>query len=148
MAGLTQEQIAAALSDNVYRWADQDQPITLANVPGASLQPIVTPAGLTLNGGFYYDDSTGFVGTVTNVNGTIYVTFRGVDIGGGTFNLPQWTTTNLPLGLGLPTGTTLTALDPTTGAFSATPPAQAVTELDDAIALTQAAIASAPPGLR
>ena len=81
---LTPLQIATALSEDSYRRSDSDQAITLADLSQNATDVALrtTPQGLTTDGsGYWYDDSTGFVGRVVSVNGTIYVVFRGTDIG-------------------------------------------------------------------
>jgi hypothetical protein len=128
MDDLTQLQYAAALAEMVYRRSQDDQRLDITQtggtIPGedvsltdANKQPLFPPS-LTLDPGtgYYYDDSTGFVGRVVrNPDGTIYVVFRGTDSG-----LTDFAQANFPLGF---------------GTFGPT-------QLDDAIALTKAAIAA------
>jgi hypothetical protein len=81
MSDLSPQQIAAALAEIDYRRASADQTLKLSSLPrGATdLAGVKTPEGMTENGGYYYDDTTGFVGRVVEVNGKVYVAFRGTD---------------------------------------------------------------------
>jgi len=169
---LTQLQIATALAEDSYRRSSSDQALSLSDIaPGAAnlglsgpSESDLTQMGMTSDGGYWYDDFTGFVGRVVNVNNTIYVTFRGTDMSGGGSDLAtallqaiaagpvsgvaallgnssidwrDFADANFPLALGTTAGTLLDAnLQPVA-------PSQAATQLDDALALTQAAIASA-----
>src|SRR5262249_40512688 len=94
MDDLTQAQIAAALCENVYRRSDNDQPLSLTDINAEASDVNLSdasPQGLTTDGsGYWYDNSTGFVGRVVDVNGTVYVVFRGTDWGtGGTVTKDQ-----------------------------------------------------------
>jgi hypothetical protein len=82
MSDLTPLQVAAALAEIAYRRAPEDQALNLVDIPGAEEFPLSTPEGLTLDGGYYYHDATGFVGRVVQAaDGTIYVVLRGTVIG-------------------------------------------------------------------
>jgi hypothetical protein len=113
MASLTQAQVAAALAEMSYRRAPQDQALDLSDIlPGATDANLSEnpPQGLTTpdSSGYYYDDNTGFVGRVVETSDTVYVVFRGTDLG-ATFDItgPDFTHANGPLGLGTTSGTAL-----------------------------------------
>ena len=79
---LTPLQVASALAEISYRRAEEDQALDISSVGGSDFSVgDLSAQGLILNGGYYYDDSTGFVGRVVNVGGTIYVVCRGTDLG-------------------------------------------------------------------
>ena len=165
MTDLTQTQIAAALIENIYRRSQQDQPIEINNplIGGRDVDlGLSPPQGLSKldDSGYWYNNSTGFVGRVVEVGGTVYVVFRGTDIGtdtsrigglfefvasGGTagqaggYDILDWTRANLPLGLGI---VSRTMLDGGTREPQLQSGA-AVTQLDDAVALMKAAEAAA-----
>jgi hypothetical protein len=123
MAGTLDDlEVAAALAEEIYRRNSQDQPIALGDVATNSKNDpnVVAPTSLTPKDGFYYDDATGFVGQVVDANGKIFVVLRGTDFEGGLTGV-DFTDGNLPLAL---------------GTFNNT-------QLDDAIALTKAAIEAA-----
>ena len=97
MAGaLTDVQMAAALSEQVYRRANIDQQL-LNNDIGEQILLIPqavnaavrwpTAAGYAVTDQqFYYDDNTGFVGQIVRANGKIFVVYRGTDMAGGLFD--------------------------------------------------------------
>lgn len=135
-------ELAAALAEEIYRRADGDNPIDIEldlNVTSVDLAEV---SGLTRNEDatlenkeYYYYSEKGFVGRVVEKDGVVYVVFRGTDEASSFIDgfqkmmrtpslkdpeyisdLGDWST-NLALGKG-----TLQA-----------------TQLDDALALTQAA---------
>jgi hypothetical protein len=93
MAVLTDVQMAAALCEQVYRRADADQQLKYNegfgnNIPtnatiGQSVLASLEAKGFTYNNGFYYNNSTGFVGQIVEANAKIFVVFRGSDLSGG-----------------------------------------------------------------
>jgi hypothetical protein len=119
---LSDLQVAAALSEMIYRRNAADQAIAFTNIPTSGNDPsVIRPPSLVKDpSGFYYDDATGFVGQVVDANDKIFVVFRGTDFEGGLTGV-DFTDGNLPLAL---------------GTFNNA-------QLDDAIALTKAAIAAA-----
>ncbi len=86
MALTSRAEIAAALAEQVYRRASQDQALTDGEI-GAVAETDLAPAGLKQSDDYFYNDSTGFVGRVVDVGGTVYVVFRGTDMSlGGAVN--------------------------------------------------------------
>jgi hypothetical protein len=121
-ATLSDLEVAAALAELIYRRNSKDLPVTLGplgDIVGKNDPDIVKPLSLTKNDGFYYDDAIGFVGQVVDANDKIFVVFRGTDFEGGLTGV-DFTDGNVPLAL---------------GTFDNT-------QLDDAIALTKAAMAT------
>ena len=107
-AALTNTQIAAALCEEVYRRADEDQQIKY-NEGFGNIVPVNTELdqtiisglqakGFTLDNGFYYNNTTGFVGQIIQAGGKTYVVFRSSDLSG------SWLDTAVPLFTGDLTG--------------------------------------------
>jgi len=146
MATLSSLQVAAALAEMVYRRAEQDQALQLSDIDqNAQDLPMgdLASQGLTKVDNYYYDDNTGFVGRVVTVGDTVYVVFRGTDYQSLlTYTGPDYVDGNYPLGQGTTSGTQL-SYDSANSALSVVSPSQPATQLDDALALTNAAIASA-----
>lgn len=147
MADLTQIQLVAALSEQVYNRNASDDPITLRDL---GVTPLALPnlssfgtfqsngsAGSTL-----YYTSHGFVGEVVQTDSTVYVVFRGTDISG---SFPSGFNAALSAGLNQ------TASDPSgmndlgdlSNDILLGQGTGQQTQLDDALALTQAAKANA-----
>jgi hypothetical protein len=89
MALTLDQLLAAAFCEQVYRRADLDQQIgnndsTEGYLPGLKAPVIETRtiSGFTQQGGFYYNDQTGFVGQIIEANGSVFVVFRGSDLSG------------------------------------------------------------------
>jgi hypothetical protein len=82
---LSDLQVAAALSEMIYRRNAADQAIAFTNIPTSGNDPsVIRPPSLVKDpSGFYYDDATGFVGQVVDANDKIFVVFRGTDFEGG-----------------------------------------------------------------
>jgi hypothetical protein len=80
---LTDTQIAAALSEQIYRRSDADQDLKDQDIGITRFITFGTaPTGLTAeDDGYYYNDATGFVGRVVEANDKIFVVFRGTDGG-------------------------------------------------------------------
>ncbi len=133
---LTDLQVAAALDEQVYRRAAGDQPLSDGDIGATGIS--VGVSGLTQDGNtaYYYNNATGFVGRIVQANGKVFVVLRGTDMAGSladilaaeagynssnSIDINDFNFANLPLGRG------------TTG----------VTQYDDALALTQAALAIA-----
>jgi hypothetical protein len=116
-------EVAAALAEEIYRRNAKDQPIQLGDIANSKDDSdVVRPPSLTKDpSGFYYDDATGFVGQVVDANGKIFVVFRGTDLG----SLTDFDSGDIDADGSLAAGTT------------------ARSQLDDALALTRAAIAAA-----
>jgi hypothetical protein len=142
-------QLAAALAEEIYRRNLKDIPVKLTEIGVAAvnlglLSGFQSASATPIDGGIYYYTARGFVGEVVQKGGLFYVVFRGTDSAesfsagiakalafdalgnqtvldsSGESDLGDWGN-NLLLGSG-------------TGAQ---------TQLDDALALTQAAIAAA-----
>ncbi len=79
MMSLTQLQLAAALAEQVYNRNADDNPISLGELGVDPVPNLPQPVGLTPNGGFFYSPR-GFVGEVVTDGTTIYVVFRGTDL--------------------------------------------------------------------
>jgi Lipase (class 3) len=86
---LTDLQMAAALCEQVYRRADNDQQLDSAEPPSSngfgspiSNAAFVLPVGFTADNGYYYNNTTGFVAQVISTNGKIFVVYRGSDLSG------------------------------------------------------------------
>lgn len=86
---LTDLQMAAALCEQVYRRSNFEQ--QLGNTTGVtegfdgssvSVNPLVGVSGtpFTLDNGFYYNNSTGFVAQIVQANGKIFLVLRGSDL--------------------------------------------------------------------
>ena len=68
MMTLTDVQVAAALSEQVYRRDDFDQQLQLASIGATDKSDAVGEViGFDLVDGYYYNDSTGFVGHVVEL---------------------------------------------------------------------------------
>ncbi len=86
VAPTTDLQIAAALAENVYRRDNGDQQIQFADI---DVDPVTNlpVAGLTPQAGYYYNNTTGFVGSVTTKGNTAFITFRGTDWSGDQWDI-------------------------------------------------------------
>jgi Ca2+-binding RTX toxin-like protein len=115
------------------------------------LDPRQGAPGNAAQGTYYYDDSTGFVGRVVENNGTVYVVFRGTDLGNLTtlnFDVQDWASANIPLAFGTQKTAFTFSLDKTTSRANPTISVEdtgkaAETQFDDALRLTLAAMKAA-----
>lgn len=83
MTALTDEQIAAALCEKVYRRSDKEQPLTDAEIEVSSEQLSTSGTQLSFDGGYYYNNNSGFVGRIVQASdGKVFVVFRGSDLSG------------------------------------------------------------------
>jgi hypothetical protein len=129
-------QEAAALAEQIYRRNPADQALDIVSaggsIPGSDLVLGPAPQGLTNVDNYYYDDSRGFVGRVVQTADTVYVVFRGTDLGATLdplfFLAPDFADANLPLGSGTTSGTKLT-YNSSDHTLSAIPPTAAATQL-------------------
>ena len=139
-------QMAAALCEEIYRRATEDQQLTDNNlqVKAVDVSANLQGTGLVPTGdGWYYDNSTGFVGRVVSDGNTTYVVIRGTDFSGGFPDLAQDVTANYFPSLGLtPTGK-VDLNDFFLGNQPLGIGTTGKTQLNDALALAQAAQASA-----
>jgi hypothetical protein len=145
-SNLTLLQMGAALCEQVYRRDDKDQQISDndLNVQAVDVLSNLQGSGVVATGGgWYYDNSTGFVGRVVSDGTTTYVVFRGTDMSGGFSDLANDIAANYFPSLGLtPTG----KVDLNDFFYGNQPlgtGTTGVTQLNDALALAQAAQASA-----
>jgi hypothetical protein len=151
----------AALAEQIYRRAAADQALEVGGIglPGTDVDLGPSPpTGLTTvapgapdDGTYYYDDKTGFVGRVVQNAGTVYVVFRGTDLGSvpGNFDVLDWASANIPLALGTQSTAFTFSLDKTTNLAVPTISVEdtgnaAETQFDDALRLTLAAMKAAP----
>jgi hypothetical protein len=144
---LTPTQAAAALAEEIYRRDPADQALSLTDINPSYVNKTLSTDSVTAlasmgiinKDGYYYDDSTGFVGQVVTDGTTTYVVYRGTDAGSSYLNSDggDWFDANVPLGLGTTAGTKLD------GSGLPILPNVASTQLDDALALAKAAISAA-----
>jgi hypothetical protein len=86
MAVLTDLQIAAALSEQAYRRAEQDQPLTDENI-GVDNSDLGVLTRFVADEGFYYNFASGFVGRVVETATQVFVVFGGSDASGGAWDI-------------------------------------------------------------
>ena len=137
-ASLGEIQLSAALSEYIYRRDDKDQSITYTDL---KLQFVAfSDLSLPNDGSAYYNNQNGFVGSVFEDQTRIFVVFRGTDIAGSIPGLVSaklgWgpnTTPSAPNDVAYDLGDASTNLSLGLGTFDRT-------QLDDALALTQAAL--------
>jgi hypothetical protein len=144
-------QIAAALCEDVYRRGNLDQQITFADIGVAAQNISVLGLSTDITGpqtaGYYYDNATGFVGSLTTAGNTAYVTFRGTDNSGGVWDVVddlvptplEWLGFSAPGSGGHSDPLDFTAANGPLGSGTI-----ARTQLDDALALARAAILQNP----
>ena len=83
---LSDLQLAAALCEQVYRRADNDQQLDSSEDGnggfGIELATVslTRPSWMTQDGVFYYNNATGFVAEVVKAGEKIFVVFRGSDL--------------------------------------------------------------------
>jgi hypothetical protein len=141
MMSLTQLQlqIGAALAEQVYNRNSNDGPISLDQLGVQSVLNLTQPPGLTPpNDGFYYSPR-GFVGEVVTDGTTVYVVIRGTDLSANFLDGVR-----AALGSGLnqyapPDSTGQIDLGDVANDALLGDGTAAQTQLDDALALTQAA---------
>jgi hypothetical protein len=141
MAGdLTGLQTAAALAEQIYRRTTEDQQLTDEEIGVEAVNVNNLPSSITPdpNGvpGWYYDYATGFVGRVVTDGAVTYVVFRGTDMSGGLSDAVTDIAANY-FHVGTPIKT-----DVNDFSFANLPLGSGTTErtqLDDAVALAQAA---------
>ena len=131
---LTNQQIAAALCEQVYRRSGTEQQLSNSDI-GVVKTEFATSL-FTENDGYYYNNNSGFVGRIVEANGTVFVVFRGSDLA-GTFmedGLQAMFTTPTPPGQ----PTVADAYDWNDNYYLGTGTTQR-TQLDDALALLELA---------